>query len=148
MDDVRSISADTIGSYLQEKRINGNIGLDEVSEATGIPARILKNIEGDDREHLPSEIYLKAFYKKYAEYLGLDSEEILSAYNQHSQKQNKAGGKYNFSTVITLKGHGENLFAEAARKLFTPIIVILGGFLLYWVYNKYLMSFNPFDLFK
>ena len=133
---------------MQEKRIGSNIGLDEVSEATGIPARILKNIEGDDREHLPSGIYLKAFYKKYAECLGLDSEEILSAYQQNSQKQSKTEEKYNFSTVITLKGHGENLFGEIARKLYAPIIVVLGGVLLYWVYNKYLVSFNPIDFFK
>ena len=146
--DAGIISADTIGSYLQEKRISNNIGLDEVSDATGIPARILKNIEGNAREHLPSEIYLKAFYKKYSEYLGLDPEEILSAYQQNSQKKSKKGGKYNFSTVVTLKGHGDNNFVDIVRKLYVPIVVVLGCVLIYWVYNKYLVSFNPFDFFK
>ena len=133
---------------MQEKRISSNIGLDEVSESTGIPARILKNIEAGDREHLPSEIYLKAFYKKYADHLGLDSEEIITAYQQHSQKRSKADGKYNFSPVITLKGHGGNLFVGTARKFYAPIIVILGGVLLYWAYNKYLVSFIPFDFLR
>ena len=133
---------------MQEERIRPNIGLEEVSEATGISPGVLKTLESDDREHFPAEIYLKAFYKKYAEYLELDPEEILSAYQQKSQRQGKSGGRFNFSTVVTLKGQEENLFVEIARRSFVPIIVILGAFSLYWIYNNYLASYNFFDFFK
>ena len=134
---------------MQEKRISRNVGLEEVSDATGISTGVLKTLEDDDREQFPAEVYVKAFYKKYAKYLGLDPDEILSTYQQQSQRQSKKGGRYNnFSTVVKLKGHGENLFAEIARRLFVPFIVVLGGALLYWIYSNYLAPYNPLDFFK
>jgi cytoskeletal protein RodZ len=75
---------------LQERRISLNIGLEEVSEATGISSGVLKTLENDDREQFPAEVYVKAFYKKYVEFLGLDPEVILSAYQQQSHKKSKA----------------------------------------------------------
>ena len=125
-----------------------SIGLKEVSEATGISPAVLKILENNDREQFPAEVYVRAFYKKYARYLGLDPEEILAAYQQNSQKQNKSGGRFNSSSVVTLKGQEENLFAEIIRRLFIPITVVLGSVLLYWIYRNYLASYNPIDFFK
>lgn len=133
---------------MQEKRIIRNVGLEEVSEATGISRGVLKTLEEDDREQFPADVYIKAFYEKYAKYLGLDPDEILSIYQQQSQKQSKTGGRYHFSTVVKLKSQGESLVAEIARRLFVPIIVVLGGALLYWIYSNYLAPYNPLDFFK
>jgi len=105
-------------------------------------------LESDDREQFPAEIYLKAFYKKYAACLELDPEVILSVYQQQSQIKRKKGRRLNFSTVVKLKGHGESLFGEIARRLFVPIIFVLGGVLSYWIYNKFLAPYNPLDFFK
>ena len=125
-----------------------SIGLKEVSEATGISTAVLKTLENDDRDQFPAEVYVKAFYKKYARYLGLDPEAILSAYELKSQKQSKKGGRFNSSAVVRLKGQEERLFIEIARRLFVPIVVVLCGVLLYWIYNKYLAQYNPIDFFK
>ena len=133
---------------MQERRISLNIGLEEVSEATGISPGVLKTLENDDREQFPAEVYVKAFYKKYVEFLGLDPEVILSAYQQQSHKKSKARGRFNSSTVVTLKGQEEALFSGISRKLFVPIIVVLGAVLLYWIYSNYLASYNPIDFFK
>jgi len=142
------VSADAIGAYLRENRLNSNVGLEEVSEATGISTGILEILESDDREQFPAEIYLKAFYRKYAAYLELDPEEILSVYQQQSQKKSKRGGRFHFSTVVKLKREGESLVIEIIRRALLPIILVLGGFLIYWIYNNYLTSFNPIDFFK
>ena len=133
---------------MQERRISLNIGLEEVSEATGISPGVLKTLENDDREQFPAEVYVKAFYKKYVEFLGLDPEVILSAYQQQSHKKSKARGRFNSSTVVTLKGQEEALFSGISRKLFVPIIVVLGAVLLYWIYSNYLASYNPIDFLK
>ena len=132
---------------MQERRVSLNIGLEEVSEATGISPGVLKTLENDDREQFPAEVYVKAFYKKYVEFLGLDPEEILAAYQQQSHKKSKARGRFNSSTVVTLKGQEEALFSGISRKLFVPIIVVLGAVLLYWIYSNYLASYNPIDFF-
>ena len=133
---------------MQERRVSLNIGLEEVSEATGISQGVLKTLENDDREQFPAEVYVKAFYKKYVEFLGLDPEEILSAYQQQSHKKSKARGRFNSSTVVTLKGQEEALFSGISRKLFVPIIVVLGAVLFYWIYSNYLASYNLVDFFK
>ena len=145
--DPQDISADTIGAYLQQRRITSNIGLDEVSEATGISLGVLKALEADDREQLPAEIYLRAFYKKYANFLGLDSEGILAKYEQQPLKQKRTRNRYNFSTVVTLKDRDENMLAGMGSKMVIAVIIILGGVLLYWIYKNYLAPYNPFDFF-
>ena len=133
---------------MQERRVSLNIGLEEVSEATGISPGVLKTLENDEREQFPAEVYVKAFYKKYVEFLGLEPEEILAAYQQQSHKKSKARGRFNSSTVVTLKGQEEALFSGISRKLFVPIIVVLGAVLLYWIYSNYLASYNLIDFFK
>ena len=125
-----------------------NIALEEVADATGISTGVLKTLENNDRDQFPAEVYVKAFYKKYVEFLGLDPEVILSAYQQQSHKKSKARGRFNSSTVVTLKGQEEALFSGISRKLFVPIIVVLGAVLLYWIYSNYLFSYNPIDFFK
>lgn len=133
---------------MQEKRVSRNVGLEEVSEATGISPGVLKTLENDDRERFPAKVYVRAFYKKYAEYLGLDPDEILSLYQQQSDSRRKKRGRVDFNTVIKLKGQEESFFTEITRRLFVPILVILGGILLYWIYTNYLTSYNPIDFFK
>jgi len=125
--------------YLQQERISRNIGLEEVSDATGISQGVLETMENDDRDHFPAEVYVKAFYKKYAQYLGINAEEILSVYAQKSSgRRKKTRSQVNFDTVIKLKGQDEGLFIEIAHRLFLPLMVLLGAVLLYWIYTNYL----------
>ena len=131
---------------MQEKRLGLNVGLEEVSEATGISPGVILALEDEDRERLPAEVYIKAFYKKYAEYLNLDPDEIQAQYEQQSGSLKKGGNKHSFSTVITLKDKEENLFVEIVRRLLLPLAIILLGILLYWLYKNYLSTHNPFAL--
>lgn len=96
---------------------------------------------------MPAEVYIRAFYKKYADYLGLDPEEIFAAYGQQPLKKGRTGSKFNFNTVVTLKGKEENKLAGIANKLFIAVIIVFSGVLLYWIYKNYLASSIPFDLF-
>jgi cytoskeletal protein RodZ len=146
--DAMLVPDDAVGVYLQKKRTSQNISLEEVSEATGISAGVLKTLESDDREQFPAEVYTKGFYKKYAEYLGLNPDEILSVYQQQSDRQGKTRGRLNLSTIVTLKGKEEGLFGEITRRLFLPVIIILCGVLLYWIYINFLSSYNLLDYFR
>jgi len=124
-----------------------DIALEEVSESTGISTSVLEALENGDREKLPAEVYIKAFYKKYAEYLGLDPEEIHVKIQQPAQNLKKAGSRADFSTVITLKGQEENLFVAILRRLFLPITILVLGVLFYWIYKNYLAPYNPIGSF-
>ncbi|MGB5884876.1 MAG: helix-turn-helix domain-containing protein [Desulfobulbales bacterium] len=141
--DARNDSARTIGTYLRDKRMNRDIGLEEVSAATGISSTVLRALENDDRDKLPAEVYVKAFYRKYAEYLDVDFEELQAKYQQQAQNLKKTRRRFDFSTVITLRGQGGNIVTETFRRLLLPIVILLFGFLLYWIYNNYLAPNNP-----
>ena len=141
--DARKDSARTIGTYLRDKRMNRDIGLEEVSAATGISSTVLRALENDDRDKLPAEVYVKAFYRKYAEYLDVDFEELQAKYQQQAQNLKKTRRRFDFSTVITLRGQGGNIVTETFRRLLLPIVILLFGFLLYWIYNNYLAPNNP-----
>jgi transcriptional regulator with XRE-family HTH domain len=140
---ARNDSARTIGMYLLDKRMNRDIGLEEVSAATGISSTVLRALENDDRDKLPAEVYVKAFYRKYAEYLDVDFEELQAKYQQQAQNLKKTMRRFDFSTVITLRGQGGNIVTETFRRLLLPIVILLFGFLLYWIYNNYLAPNNP-----
>lgn len=146
--DALSGTSETIGAYLRAERISRDIALEEVADATGISTRVLYALEKEDKEHLPPEIYIKAFYKKYADYLGLESEETYSKYQQQPRSLKKPGSRLNFSTVITLKGQEENFLAGFLRRLFLPVVILVSGFLLYWVYKNYLATYYPFSFYR
>jgi len=121
--------------------------LEEVSEATGISRTVLLTLEKGEKEQFPAKVYVLAFYKKYASYLGLDSGEILVAYRKQLRRPQKAGRRVDFNTVVTLKRQEEHLVVTILRRLFMPGFLILLGFLFYWLYENYLATFKPSALF-
>lgn len=56
------------------------IELHEVYEATRINIPVLKNIEEDNIEKLPSGIYVKYLLRQYTDFLGIDSGKLIDAY--------------------------------------------------------------------
>jgi cytoskeletal protein RodZ len=119
-----------------------------VSAATGISPAVLHALENEDREKLPAEVYIKAFYKKFAEYLDLNPEDIHPQYQQQAMGPKKGGTKVDFNTVITLKDREENLFAGILRRLFFPIAVLILGILFYWIYKNYLAPHNTLGFWR
>ncbi|MCK4836232.1 MAG: helix-turn-helix domain-containing protein [Candidatus Aminicenantes bacterium] len=69
------------------------IELEDAALATGIPHKHLKNIELEIYDSLPPPGYLKAYVKKYAEYLYLDkikvTEDYMKRYQNRDKKQNQ-----------------------------------------------------------
>jgi cytoskeleton protein RodZ len=71
---------ESFGAYLKQVRETKKVSLDEICRATKIRRSILEAIEGDRLEILPSEVFVKGFIEAYANYIGLDTEDVLSRY--------------------------------------------------------------------
>ncbi|OIO35639.1 MAG: hypothetical protein AUJ74_05310 [Candidatus Omnitrophica bacterium CG1_02_44_16] len=71
----------SFGFILKEARSDKHIGLEEASKHTRIHINILKAIENDDVASLGA-VYVKSFLRLYADYLGVDKEEVLRCYRQ------------------------------------------------------------------
>ena len=69
-----------IGELLKNKRIEKKLTLEQVYYATRIPPQVLSALEEEKFDILAGKVYVKSFLKKYAEFLGIDSNEIAKAY--------------------------------------------------------------------
>jgi DnaJ-class molecular chaperone len=68
------------GKDLKKLRQAIGIQLEDIFEVARISISILKAIENDEFQNLPSLIYLRNFLKSYAEILHLDPEKVADSY--------------------------------------------------------------------
>ena len=74
------MNSETIGCYLKRHRRSKNMSLAELSRATRIPLVSLENIESDQFDALPGEVFARGFLKSFARAVGVDGAEVLSRY--------------------------------------------------------------------
>ncbi len=69
-----------LGEILRQAREDKGLSLAQVEEAIKIRCTYLQALEEGDFERLPAPVYLRGFLKNYAQFLGLDVEQMLSLY--------------------------------------------------------------------
>ncbi|MFL5786113.1 MAG: helix-turn-helix domain-containing protein [Bacteriovoracaceae bacterium] len=67
-----------LGEYLKQKRTEKNFSLEKLSQKTKISINILKSLEANDFDHLPSAAYIKGFVVSYVKVLGLPMDEAIN----------------------------------------------------------------------
>ena len=70
----------SLGSYLREEREQRQMSAAELARTTRIPVRILLQLEGDDYDNLPADVFVRGFLRAYAKALGLDEGHVLARY--------------------------------------------------------------------
>ena len=69
-------SDSNLGAFLSTARERRGVTRDEVVKETRIPANYIAMIESDNYGAISDQLYMLPFIRRYAEFLGLDSEEI------------------------------------------------------------------------
>ena len=77
----------TIGSLLKDARNKKAVSLEEVHSRTKIHPHVLQLLEEDKFDKLPSPLFVKSFLKSYAEFLEVNSQEIVRAYEKEGAKE-------------------------------------------------------------
>jgi cytoskeleton protein RodZ len=75
-----------IGARLREARMRAKIDINQVEADTKIRAKYLRAMENEEWSLLPGEIYAKTFLRTYADYLGIDSRELLDEYRRQYER--------------------------------------------------------------
>jgi cytoskeletal protein RodZ len=70
-----------LGALLRKAREEKGFSLDDVQDQTKIRKRYLEALEKGDYDVLPGKFYIRAFIKNYAEFVGLDADELLKHYH-------------------------------------------------------------------
>lgn len=71
---------ENLGEYLQQKREEQDISIDELVSLTRIPIRFIEAIESNEFDLLPNQVTAKGFLRSYAECVGVDHALITEAF--------------------------------------------------------------------
>lgn len=86
-----------IGAALERARNERGLSLEEVEQATKIRKRYLQGLERDDYSVLPDAVYTQGFLKTYANYLGLNGEELaleLKSHRRPRRERHSSNGNF------------------------------------------------------
>ena len=84
-----------IGRILEHKRKERGLSLEDVEQATKIRKRYLTGLEREDYTILPDAVYARGFLKTYANYLGLDGEDLSRQLKSTRKPRRERGIDYN-----------------------------------------------------
>ncbi|MGB8982220.1 MAG: helix-turn-helix transcriptional regulator, partial [Anaerolineales bacterium] len=77
----------SLGQQLKEERESQRLSLEKVFEATRIRIQYLQALEADDLSVMPSPVQARGYLRNYAEYLGLDVEQMLTEMRASSRPE-------------------------------------------------------------
>ncbi len=120
---MRANEYQDIGHYLRDSRESLRISLDDAASALHIRAKYLRAIESGNLGDLPGKAYTRGYIKNYVEFLDLNPDEALAAY-ESLLTQNK--GREFFVPEPTLR---ENL---PTRRILWWSLAGIFGLYLYW----------------
>ena len=95
--------ADTIGQQLAEARNQRGISLEQAATATRVRSFYLDALEKNNFTALPSKAQGRGFLRLYANYLGLDPQPLLAAWE--GQPARAGNGYQGYLSRLTPKGH-------------------------------------------
>ena len=68
------------GSTLRRARLRAGVDLEEISEITKVSMTNLRNIEDQNFEDLPANVYIRGFVMAYATTIGLEATKVAEDY--------------------------------------------------------------------
>lgn len=117
-----------LGLYLKNLREEKKISLAQVAQALKTKPETILALEANDFQKIPAPTYVKGYLRSYANYLGIDAEQLLAEYN----RQYPGGSKQ----VLVLEGQklpriGLDLKKILSSKLFiivsTTVVIIIAA---------------------
>ena len=117
------MTAVAIGNTLKESRAKKSMTLDEVHAKIKIHPRVLQLLEEGKFDKLPSPLFAKSFLKSYADFLGVNADEIVDAY----EKTSGAAVKEESGQVLFLKTVDEKKEESYAHKNILNAVMLVAA---------------------
>lgn len=134
----------SLGEFLCEQRQQKGASLSDVSEATRISLPVLEAMEDDAHERMPAEAFCRGFYTMYANFLGLNPQEIQDRY--HGQLRPTQNNDTRPSKPPMKKSQGSAHYAEpSAVSPATGITFLLLTVFVIFVAICWYLKWNPVD---
>lgn len=118
-------------AILESARLDREIDFTEICKKTKIPLRYLIAFENENAKDFPQEPYCSLMVKDYAEFLGLNGEELLSLFRRDYDRHLPGTSKPRF------------LFSLTPQFTFTLFTVLLFLFFALYLLSEYLKFNRP-----
>ena len=70
----------SVGQYLQKRRVEKGMSIEEVSRSTRVPVASVERIEADRFGELPGEVFVRGFLRSYARAVDMQPDDVLARY--------------------------------------------------------------------
>lgn len=127
-----------VGSLLRASRLRCGEELDDVARVLRIRRRHLQSIEAGDYASLPGTTYAVGFIRAYADYLGLDSDEVVRRFKEGQKTE---PGRPRKAELVFPSPMSETSIPRGA-------LVFMGVVLALVVYGGWYMASVDNDFFK
>ena len=115
-----------LGDRFRAAREARGLSLSEVSEQIRIRSVYLAAVEEENWKAIGAAVYVRGFLRTYARFLGLDPEEVVTAFNGAVQPSQEAEPPHSFSRVERSSKRGSLMVWVAAS-----VAVLLVAFVFY-----------------
>lgn len=113
----------SIGESLKSTREAKGISLEQAEEETKIRKRYLQALEDGEYDVIPGRVYAKGFLRNYANYLGLNQEEIMLEYKLLSMPAKEEYKKVDIEASINKRRSSQR--SEKKAYLITVLIAVI-----------------------
>lgn len=128
----------SLGAFLAAARERRGVTREEVVRETRIPAHYIGMIESDNYSAISDQLYVLPFIRRYADFLGIDSDAIAVRFVREVQRLESSVVRMSAPIVEHRQGHGQlRIWALAA----IGIAIIAAGW--YLLSHRLLASFRP-----
>jgi len=77
----------TLGEHLKHEREVRHVSLEELSQTTRIPLKMLEHIEANRFDQLPGDVFARGFLKSYSRALGLAADEVVARFDADAEPE-------------------------------------------------------------
>ena len=85
----------TVGECLKKKREEKGISIKEISEKLKIKMIYLEDLEENNYDKLPPDVYVKGFIRSYAQFVGFNAQKMVDLYSKEKAIDDKIENKKN-----------------------------------------------------
>jgi cytoskeleton protein RodZ len=114
----------SVGKLLIEARTSKGLSCEEALSQAHIPVHYGRMIEGDDYSRISDQLYLIPWVRKYAAFLGLDSEEVAMQFIRAIQSNDATVAR--MAEPIAMGKREKRRWTKAIITL--AIVLLLGGY--------------------
>ncbi|EKD56609.1 MAG: XRE family transcriptional regulator [uncultured bacterium] len=144
----------TVGEKLRLARKRMNLNLESVERETKVSLKYLQLIENGSYNQLPADIYVVGFLRRWADFLQLDSKELIRLYREEKRIANSVNSKIISNKSNILKPNSNNELLKIPGFVITPklilstmVIIAVMGILSYiWYQVKGFAAAPPLEL--